>query len=252
MWRLMVSDSVMTSKPATRPSPELGKSRPHNMRMVVDLPAPLGPRKPNTWPFSTASETRSTATKSPNTRVRSRTSTAYSSAIFVILGHLVYEHVLQRGSDDVFAQHRDVGLAQYGAGLLRLALVAGIQVQQAAEQAHAIGTQPGGECLPCGAWLRGFQFQQQAGNALFQFLRGIALDQAAAMHQTDAGAALRFVEIGGGNKDRHAFLEHGVVDAPEIAPRHRIDAVGGFVEKQDFRLVDQRARQSQLLLHAAG
>src|SRR5580692_8344822 len=30
-------------------------------RMVVDLPAPLGPRKPTTWPRSTSNDTSSTA-----------------------------------------------------------------------------------------------------------------------------------------------------------------------------------------------
>src|SRR5256885_10713442 len=36
------------------------------MRMVVDFPAPLGPRKPTTWPRSTANETWSTAVTPPN------------------------------------------------------------------------------------------------------------------------------------------------------------------------------------------
>ena len=35
------------------------------MRMVVVLPAPLGPTKPNIWPGSTANETPSSATRSP-------------------------------------------------------------------------------------------------------------------------------------------------------------------------------------------
>src|SRR5919109_2416959 len=36
------------------------------MRMVVDLPAPFGPRKPTTWPRSTAKETWSTAVTPSN------------------------------------------------------------------------------------------------------------------------------------------------------------------------------------------
>src|SRR5256885_14401982 len=36
------------------------------MRMVVDFPAPLGPRKPTTCPRSTANETWSTAVTPPN------------------------------------------------------------------------------------------------------------------------------------------------------------------------------------------
>src|SRR5205814_10376292 len=36
------------------------------MRMVVDFPAPLGPRNPTTWPRSTANETWSTAVTPSN------------------------------------------------------------------------------------------------------------------------------------------------------------------------------------------
>ncbi len=57
MRRLMASVSRITSKPATVPAPELGWSSPHSMRMVVVLPAPLGPRKPNTSPRPTSNET---------------------------------------------------------------------------------------------------------------------------------------------------------------------------------------------------
>src|SRR5215813_9886526 len=45
--------------------PLLGRTRPHSMRMVVLLPAPLGPRKPKTWPAPTSSVTPRTATNLP-------------------------------------------------------------------------------------------------------------------------------------------------------------------------------------------
>ena len=48
------------------------------MRIVVDLPAPLLPRKPKISPRATSKLTSSTATNSPNRRVRSRTSMAWS------------------------------------------------------------------------------------------------------------------------------------------------------------------------------
>ena len=51
--------------PATVTVPVVGLSRPMIMRMVVDLPAPLGPRKPVTVPGSTVKEMLSTATLSP-------------------------------------------------------------------------------------------------------------------------------------------------------------------------------------------
>ena len=41
--------------------PSVGLMVPTSIPMVVVLPLPLGPRKPNTWPFSTPKEIRSTA-----------------------------------------------------------------------------------------------------------------------------------------------------------------------------------------------
>jgi len=46
---------------------------PVSMRMVVDLPAPLGPRKPSTSPFSTVNETPFTATFGPKVFFKLRT-----------------------------------------------------------------------------------------------------------------------------------------------------------------------------------
>src|SRR3954469_16622227 len=44
--------------------------KPVIMRMVVDLPAPLGPRKPSTSPFSTVNEMPSTARFGPKAFTR--------------------------------------------------------------------------------------------------------------------------------------------------------------------------------------
>src|SRR5215471_13771474 len=63
------------SNPATRPTPLVGGRMPVSMRMVVDLPAPLGPRTPKIWPSRTRKEMWSTAVKLPKTRVRFSTST---------------------------------------------------------------------------------------------------------------------------------------------------------------------------------
>src|ERR1039457_2713809 len=51
-----------TSKPATLAVPMVGGRKQVRTRMVVVLPAPLGPRKPTIWPFSTSKEILSTAT----------------------------------------------------------------------------------------------------------------------------------------------------------------------------------------------
>ena len=42
--------------------PDVGVTKPANMRMVVVLPAPFGPRKPSTSPGATWKLTSSTAT----------------------------------------------------------------------------------------------------------------------------------------------------------------------------------------------
>ena len=47
-----------------------GASRPVSILMVVDLPAPLGPRKPKNCPGATRRLTLSTARRSPKRRVR--------------------------------------------------------------------------------------------------------------------------------------------------------------------------------------
>src|ERR1019366_834585 len=73
-WRTD-SGSRLTSYPATCARPDVGLSRPQSMRIVVDLPAPFGPRKPKTSPFTTSRFSWSTATKSSNCFRRFSTTT---------------------------------------------------------------------------------------------------------------------------------------------------------------------------------
>src|SRR5579871_2857024 len=54
-----------TSKPQTLARPASALMKPVMMRMVVDLPAPLGPRNPSTSPGATSNETSLTATLDP-------------------------------------------------------------------------------------------------------------------------------------------------------------------------------------------
>src|ERR1051326_2024225 len=61
------------SAPHTTAVPELGARKPVIIFMVVDFPAPLGPRKPSTSPRLTARETSSTARIGPKCLVRWRT-----------------------------------------------------------------------------------------------------------------------------------------------------------------------------------
>src|SRR6266849_5109643 len=76
MRALIDSLWVAMSNPSTRPSPLVGVMIPHNMRMVVVLPEPFGPRKANTSPSRTSNDSRSTAVRSPYTLVRSCALTA--------------------------------------------------------------------------------------------------------------------------------------------------------------------------------
>src|SRR6516165_878518 len=61
MRRLTSIGASSTSKPATVAEPDVGGRKQVSMRIVVVLPAPLGPRKPTICPFPTSKETWSTA-----------------------------------------------------------------------------------------------------------------------------------------------------------------------------------------------
>src|SRR4249919_688361 len=74
--------AVTTSWPATRALPPVGCMSVHSTEIVVVLPAPLGPRKPNSSPGSTENEMPSTAVKSPKRLTRPSTSTALEPAPF--------------------------------------------------------------------------------------------------------------------------------------------------------------------------
>src|SRR5260221_5797736 len=65
MRSLIRSAWVSMSKPTTVPRPPDGSRIPQSIRMVVDLPAPFGPRTPKISPFSTERDTSRTATRDP-------------------------------------------------------------------------------------------------------------------------------------------------------------------------------------------
>src|SRR3954447_20085778 len=66
MLRRTSSRSRTTSWPATRARPPVGFASVQSMLIVVVLPAPFGPRNPNTSPGSTSKLTPRTASKSSN------------------------------------------------------------------------------------------------------------------------------------------------------------------------------------------
>src|SRR5215469_10777622 len=70
MRRFTSMGFVCTSSPHTDTPPEVGGMNPVIMRMVVDLPAPFGPRNPRTSPLATSNETSSTARFGPKDLLR--------------------------------------------------------------------------------------------------------------------------------------------------------------------------------------
>ena len=69
IWRLTSTGWALRSRPRISIRPELGASRPVSILMVVDFPAPFGPRKPKNCPGATRRSTPSTARSSPKRRV---------------------------------------------------------------------------------------------------------------------------------------------------------------------------------------
>src|SRR5712692_859522 len=69
IWRFTSTGYCSRFRPNRRIPPDVAASRPVSILIVVDLPAPLGPRKPKNWPPSTVKSIWLTATKSPKRRV---------------------------------------------------------------------------------------------------------------------------------------------------------------------------------------
>src|SRR5450759_3755963 len=100
MWALIPSVWVRTSKPATVPVPAEGLRRPQSIRIVVDFPAPFGPRKPKISPRATSRLMPSTATKSPKRFVRFLRLTAGGASSGDISGSRCFP--AEDGDEDVF------------------------------------------------------------------------------------------------------------------------------------------------------
>ena len=73
----------------------------------------------------------------------------------------------------------------------------------------------------------------------------------ALVHECDAMAPFRLVQIRSGHQDGEAFGGEVGKNIPELAPGDGIDAGGRLVEQQDAGLGNQRADQRELLPHAA-
>ena len=65
--------SAAYSMPFTSARPDVGRSNPRTMRIVVDLPAPWGPMKPVTTPAATPKLRSCTAVRVPKRLVNAST-----------------------------------------------------------------------------------------------------------------------------------------------------------------------------------
>src|SRR5574341_253569 len=91
--------------------------------------------------------------------------------------------------------------------------------------------------------------------ALHQVLEPAGLihdHEASLIHEPDARAPLRLVEVGRGHEDGNPRPAQVREDLPEIPPRDRVHPGGGLIQDEDLGGVDQGAGQGELLLHPAG
>ena len=105
--------------------------------------------------------------------------------------------------------------------------------------------------------------RQQRDEGLFQgadvgarqeLVRGAGVQHASGVHGHQPVEARGLLHVGGGHQDAHAGPggPHAVQQLPELPPRQRVDARGRLVQDEEVGIVDQRAAQAQLLLHAPG
>ena len=97
-------------------------------------------------------------------------------------------------------------------------------------------------------------FETAGSGAREDVARRAAVQDPARVHRNEPIEALGFLHVGRGHEYAHAGPAgaDAVDEFPELTPRQRVDARGRLVEDQQVRLVDQRAAEAELLLHAAG
>src|SRR5206468_8862955 len=76
----------------------------------------------------------------------------------------------------------------------------------------------------------------------------------ARVHDHEPVEALGLVHVRGRTQHAHGrpALADAVDQVPELPPGERIDARRRLIEDQQVRIVDERAAEAELLLHAAG
>src|ERR1700678_83080 len=110
IWRFTSTGFSTKSVPRICMRPDVGASNPVSILIVVDLPAPLGPRKPKNCPGATRRLTSCTAINSPNRRVR---------CSVAIAGEMGIEGALMELATVAQVQSRDKRLAGADGGSQR-------------------------------------------------------------------------------------------------------------------------------------
>ncbi|MNZ46506.1 hypothetical protein D3C78_641890 [compost metagenome] len=97
-------------------------------------------------------------------------------------------------------------------------------------------------------------FQRRLAGAFAQLGGRAGGQHPALVHRHQPVEALGLLHVGGRHQHAHApVLGADALDQlPELVARQRVDAGGRLVEDQQVGIVDQRAAQPELLLHAAG
>src|SRR5688500_3761287 len=212
------------------------------MRMAVVFPAPFGPRKPRISPASTTNERSTTATKSPNRRVRPSAAMPASSLRSAARATGAAASATAELEEDVFEggpQGLD-RLHSRSPGLHR-AEEAGRQLARRLSQRHVHGVAEERDAARLGPLAERPQGRPRRGGAdlerpalepCLERARSVERDDSSAVQERDPVAPLCLVEVGGGEEDRDPLGEHLLEDDPQIAARDGIYAERRFVEEQ--------------------
>ena len=98
------------------------------------------------------------------------------------------------------------------------------------------------------------RIERGGAGARQQLFRRAGREHPAGIHRNQPIEPLGLLHIGGGDHDAHAGpIGADLIDqVPELPARQRIDAGRRLIEDQEVRVMDQRAAEAELLLHAAG
>src|SRR6266516_6667524 len=222
------------SRPNSRTSPPLGRSKPSSIRISVVLPAPFAPSRPTTSPGATCRSTSSTAATRPNSRVAPM---LCASASVMRTSQLTRE-----GCDDHgVLQVRSGDLPGNGRG--------GVRTGRNPDPPRG-GVSPGttGD-WPAQPFGRG---QDGTGYGRDDLVRRSAGKRAAAVEHEHGGGAFGLVEVGRREYDSGARSGRSRDQPPQVGSADRVDPRRRLVKDKQRWLMHHRADDAELLPHTSG